>query len=582
MLKLVRNRATAFAVAMTLVLSACSSDEPSRSSGAFTDEDSIMRFVPADTPYLLATGSQLPDELLDEIEPEMEVMMGAYRELIRASVDDAISQSETPMSGEELEWIGAILNELTGLVSVEGMRDAGFERDSRMVFFGHGLLPVLRIEVSDAQKFEDMVARIEEAAGQSMNVGEIDGQSYRYAGGDGGNLVLGTFDDNAVFTFLPAMMGDDELRMLLGLTLPDQSIAETSTLSDIAETYGYTDHYIGMIDVMGVVSIFIDEPSGLNAPLLEAFEYDNSGLSNVCREEIRETAGIAPRIVFGYHTISTETLGGSMVIEMREDLAKGLAATAAPVPGLGTDFGGLVSMGMSGDYGATRDFIMDRIDAVEADPYECEFFADMQFGIEQMRAGLNQPLPPVVYSFRGFNVVVDEVEGLDQIARTGQEPSPDSIDGTILVAMEDAQAMVAMGAMFSPELAALDIEPNGEAVSLDLPQVDAMGVSLYAAMVDDAIAVSFGDDAEDRVTAVLDAEIIEPSPVFSMSFDAGAYYTLIADAMMLEPDDEMPVAAQEAVRDLMLALGDIYDRITFDVLFTENGIELDSTVTLAQ
>ncbi len=579
MLKLVRNRVAVSAAAMALVLAACSSSGPSQ-SGAFQDEDSIMRFVPADTPYLLATGRQLPDALLDEIEPEMEVMMGAYQVLIRAAMQDAIEETDAPMTEEQVEWLGAIVTELTSLISVEGLRNAGFERDSRMVFFGHGLLPVLRIEVSDAQKFEDMITRIEEAAGHEMLVGEIDGHSYRHAGGEGGSIVIGTFDNNAVFTFLPAMMGDDELRQLLGLTLPDQSIVATSTLGDIAETYGYTDHYIGLIDVMEVVSIFIDEPSGLNAPLLEAFEYDNSSLTDICREEIREMAGIAPRIVYGYDTIGLDRLSGSFVVEMRDDIATGLAATAAVVPGLGTDPGGLLSMGMSGDYGATMEFVEDRIDAVLADPYECELFAEMQEGFEEAKGSLNQPLPPVVYSFRGFNIVVDAIEGLDFTA--DEPPAPDTIDASILVAMQDAQAMVAMGAMFSPELASLNLEPNGEPIMLDLPQLQQFGIEAYAAMEDDGVAVSIGEAAESRVTEVLSAETVEPPPVLSVAMDAGVYYELIAQSIMEDQDVDLPLAAREAARDAMLAVGDIYDRMTFDVLFTENGVEFVTSVTIAQ
>lgn len=579
MLKLVRNRATVFAVAMTLCLSACSSDGPS-SSDALSDEDGILRFVPADTPYLLATGSPLPDDLLDEIEPEMELMMDAYQTIVRSTLQESIEDTGAPMSDEQIELLSAIVSELTSLMSTEGLRNAGFERDSRMAFFGHGLLPVLRIEVSDEQKFEDMIGRIEEAAGESMNVGEIDGESYRYAGGEGGNIVIGTIEGHAVFTFLPAVLGDDELRILLGLTLPEQSIAATSRLGDIAETYGYTDHYIGLIDVMQLASVFVDEPSGLNAPLLEAIEYDDSELTDVCRDEIREMAGVAPRIVFGYDTISLERISGSLVVEMREDIAAGLAATAAPVPGLGADFGGLISFGMSGDYGAVREFIEARIDAFEADPYECEIFADMQAGLEQMREGMNQPLPPVVYSFRGFNVVIDDVEGLD--IASGQPPSPDAVDASAMVAMRDAQAMLAMGAMFSPELASLQIEPNGEAVALDLPQIRDMGVTVYAAMSEDGIAISIGDDAEDRVTEVLNADVVEPTPVFGMAMDAGRYYELIAQSMMEDPNDELSVESREALRDVMLAVGDIYDRISFDLRFTENGIEVGTVVTIAQ
>lgn len=580
MLKLMKSRATVFAFVAAFALSACSSEDSSQN--AFADEDSIMRYVPADTPYLVATGRPMPDELLDEIEPEIEQMMGAYRFLIEAALNDAVRETEAPMTDEQVEVLSAILNEMTALVSVEGMRDAGFERDSRMAFFGHGLLPVLRVEVSDAQKFEDMITRIEEAAGEAMNVGEIDGNSYRYAGGEAGNLIVGTFDGNAVFTFHPAMLGDDELRQLVGLTLPEQSIVETTKLTDIAEKYGYTDHYVGLVDVMQLVSIFIDEPSGLNAPLMAAFEYDPSFLSDVCRAEIREVAGVMPRMVFGYDTIGVEKISGSAVIELREDIATGLSAIAAAVPGLGTDPGGLFSMGMSGDLGATREFIEARLNALEADPYECEFMADMQEAADQMRAALSTPLPPVAYSFRGFNMIVDDVEGLD--LASGQTPAPDSVDASFVVAMQDAQAMVAMGAMFSPELASLNLEADGTAVSLALPQLEQMGITAFAAMVDDGVAVAMGDNAEERVTERLNAASTEPPPVLSISMDAGKYYELIGQSMMLDQseNEEFPLAAREAVADMMMAVGDIYDRLLVDVRFTPNGVELVSTVTIAR
>lgn len=577
MLKSITSRAAIVAASATLFLTACSSSGPG--GDAFADEDSIMRFVPSDTPYLLATGSQLPDDLLDQLEPKIEDMMSAYRVLIRAGIEDAGADADTPMSDEQAEWLGAILDELTTLVTVEGLRDAGFERDSRMAFFGHGLLPVLRIELSDAQKFEDMIARIEDTAGESMMVGEVDGQSYRYAGSEAGKFVIGTFDDNAVVTFLPAMMGDDELRLLVGLTPPEESIAETAKLGDLMEKYGYTDHYIGLIDVVELASVFLDEPTGLNAPLLQVMDFDNSGLSDICREEIRDAAAVAPRMVFGYNEISRDQMNGSFVIELRSDIADGLTAIAAAVPGLGTDPGGLLSMGMSGDYGATREFIEARIDAIEADPYECEFFAEMQSGLEALKFGLNQPQLPIMYSFRGFNMVIDDVEGLDLTA--DEPPSPDSVHASLLVAMEDAQAMVAMGAMFSPELASLDLEPNGDPILLDLPQISSLGIEVYAAMEDDAIAISIGDDAESRVTEVLTADAADAPPVFSLAMDAGTYYELIAQSMMVEQDDDMPVAAREAVRDVMLAVGAIYDRMTVDVRFTENGVEVATGVTLA-
>ena len=59
-------------------------------------------------------------------------------------------------------------------------------------------------------------------------------------------------------------------------------------------------------------------------------------------------------------------------------------------------------------------------------------------------------------------LIIDNLEGLDVATQT----PPTSIDGTFLLAMDNAQALVAMGAMFSPEIAALNLQPDGNPVAL--------------------------------------------------------------------------------------------------------------------
>ncbi len=567
-----------------LVLAGC--DRDSGSGSAFADEDSILRYVPANTPYLLATGEQLPDEMLDDLEPKIDEMMDSYQVMFGAIFESAIADSGMHMSEDERQAFAGIFSEVMTLFSVEGMRDAGFERDSRMVFFGHGLLPVWRVEVSDEQKFEDTLAGFEEAAGTAMSVGEIDGQQYRYVGDDDASIIIAVMDGNAVFTALPGFFGDDELRQLLGLELPAQSIASTSTITDIVSTYGYTDHFVGFIDITRLVSTFAEGATGLDAGLLEAAEFDDSMLSAVCREEIMEMAAVMPRVVFGYDSVTRREMTGSMVIELRDDIANGLTEISSIVPGLGSDPGGFFSMGMSFDLAGLRSFYEARLDAVEANPYQCEFFEDMQAGLEQGRAALNQPLPPVAYSFRGFNAIIDNVEGLD--FESGAPP--ESVDASLLIAMDDAQAMVAMGAMFSPEIASLNLEANGEPIELNLPDLSVVSDNIYAAMITDALAVSIGEGAESRVTEVLNAEPTEPPPFVSITMDAGKYYELIAESMLhdmqsletVDGNSPMTPEAQEAVRDAMIAVGEIYDRFVVDVLFTQNGVEVRSKVTLAE
>lgn len=580
MLMTITPRRALIAVLSLLVLGACK--EGGSVDGGLTGDDSVLRFVPAETPYLFTTGRPLPDDVLDKLEPKLDDMLKAYQVVFREVFRSALAKNAEDMSTEEMQRLSAVVDELASLFSVQGLRDAGIERGSQAAVFSHGLLPVARLEVSDADLFDAAISRIEEAAGESMSVAELDGESYRYVGDDEGRLIIGVFDDSAVFTLVPAAMPEKTLKTVLGKTLPSRSIADTDTLADILETYDYSDYYIGFVDARRIASIIIDQPDDLDIAMFDEDDSDETEISPICKAEIMQIVDIAPRLVFGYNEIDADKMRGSMVVELRPDLAQELSGIAALVPGLGTDPGGLVSLGVSFNLLALREFYEARLDAMEADPYECEYFADLQAGVAKGREALNQPLPPVVYAFRGFNAVVDDIGDFDMASA---QP-PTDIDASILLALEDAQTMVAMGAMFSPELASLDLQPDGKPVMLDLPQMQALGQIVYAAMHENAVALSVGADAESRVSNVLNAASAQPPPMFSMTMDAGRYYALIAEAMMLENDEgegkdvDLSLASREALRDAMLAVGELYDRMAVDIRFTERGMEIESLVTL--
>jgi hypothetical protein len=238
-----------------------------------------------------------------------------------------------------------------------------------------------------------------------------------------------------------------------------------------------------------------------------------------------------------------------------------------------------MSFGMSIDVMAMRNFYEAQLDALEADPFLCEEFADIQAGVADGRMALQQPVPPMVYDFRGFVAVIKDIEGLDMANRT----PPTSVDGKFLLAMDNVPALISLGAMLSPELAGLDLQPDGEPLQLDMPQAQALGGDVYVAMTDDALALSVGDGAETELAQMLNAAATNNGTFLSFSMDAARYYTFIGEAMALsEPDDEdaMSPEFQAAMQDMMLAIADIYDRMIVDVRFTGKGIVIDSSVTL--
>jgi len=573
MFKSISTKVLAVFAISALMLAGCGKDEET------VADDTLLKYVPADTAYVFASLEPLPDDVMDEIEPMLDRVLISYRAVLQEVVAAKKGElTEEQQNSEEAQRAKALVDELSTLLSVQGMRDAGIARDSLMAFYGNGLLPVMRIGLSDGALFEAAIARFEERAGTDLAVAEAAGQSYRYFEAEEIRVIIAVVDDQAVFALVPAEFDDAQTSRALGLTLPDSSIAESTVLQDIIAKYDYTNHVVGFVDVAAIVERFVGQPTGLDVDLMALLEHDNIELSDVCKTEIRDAAAVAPRMVIGYTGISAKRFDSSLVFELRDDIASGLQALPAVVPGLGGDRGGLMSFGMSVDLKAARSFMETRLDAMEADPFECEHFADVQGGVAQARESLNQPLPPMVYDFKGFVAVIDEIEGLDVATQT----PPTSVDGSFLLAMDNVQELVTMGARFSPELEALNLQSGGDPVPLDLPQLQAMGMSAFVALTDGALAVSMGEESESEVQDLLVAEGSTPPPFMSFSIDAARYYSFMGEAIAAgELGEDAPTPEMKAaLNDLMQSVADFYDRMSGDILFTENGVEMHMTETL--
>ncbi len=571
------RRSLVAAVSFVVLLVACGDSDEAGSSGSVS-ADSILVYVPADTPYVFATTGDAPDDVIDKLSPQIDATLSAYHQIIRAVAENAYAEARE--NDEDSDWFKQALpfiDELESLMSIEGFADAGIDRDSQFAFYGAGLLPVMRISLSDSQLMETAIKRLEEKAEQDMQTSTIDGNSYRYAGNDEGRVVLAIVDDHLIMTMVPSSLPEDLLKQVLGLTMPVDSMATSGTLAAIRSEYGYDDYMVGAIDVERIVATFIDPQTGVNAELLKLMDYGETSLDDVCKAEIRTMSGILPRAVMGYSELSVDRISSNAVMELRDDIATAVSALTAPVAGLGQSQGGLFSFGMSMDLLALREFYSDRLDALQESPLNCEIFADLQAGVESGREVLNQPIPPIVYGFKGFLAAVDSVDGMDLSA---QQP-PTSIDMRMLVAIENAEGLLAMGAMFSPELASLNLESDGEPVRVNLPMADALAQVIYLAMTDKALAISVGEGMQDGLGDMLEANVADQPPFFHAEMDAAAYYEFVGNSMASDigelgdmPEVRDAVAAMNAASQLLM------DRVSVAINFTDDGIEVVSDMTL--
>lgn len=542
----------------------------------------LLQYIPADTPYVMAFTKPLPDDVMDKLEPSIDKTLSAYKRIMQYKLSEYLVELSAKEGGaEEAEQVQALMDEVLGLMSVKGLREAGMGRNALMAIYGDGLLPVFRIALSNRAQFDAAITRLESKATEKLATATLQGQMYRYIDFEEMRFIIATLKNDAVITLVPAALGEERLAKTLGLTKPRKSLAKSKDLRNISKQYGYTDHFVSFIDVERIAASFIGDPSGLNTEFLEMIEHDPASYSEQCKSEFAGLAGIAPRVVMGYTAVNSNYFESGMVVELRDDIAAGLATLPAAVPGLGPDLGGLLSFGFSLDPLALRSFYEGRLDAMEAEPFECEVLGELQASTVKGREALAQPLPPVVYSFRGFLANITNIEGMDVATQT----PPESIDASLLFAIENAQDLVTMAAMMSPEVAALNLTPDGKAKLLNLPQLAEIAEQAFAALSKNALSVSLGAGAEAEAESMLSADVVDASPFMSMSFDAKRYYEFIGQTMMEEDEsddgEQMPLAMRTALRDAMVSSGDMYERMAVNVLLTKRGIELDSRMTLA-
>ena len=142
-----------------------------------------------------------------------------------------------------------------------------------------------------------------------------------------------------------------------------------------------------------------------------------------------------------------------------------------------------------------------------------------------------------------------------------------------------------MAAMMSPEVAALNLLPDGKARQLNLPQLAQLAQEAFAALSGSALAVAVGTGAERAVEAMLTAEPAASRPFASFAMDARRYYDLMGNAVMQSPPGEneepLPQELRAAVRDIMLSSSELYERMAINVHFTTRGIEISSRMSLA-
>ena len=88
--------------------------------------------------------------------------------------------SESHLDEETAKRLSSFIQQIAGMITEDGIPEAGIDRDSTGAVYGVGLLPVLRITLSDGSLFESTMTRMESEAGERMSVLASSGQGFAH------------------------------------------------------------------------------------------------------------------------------------------------------------------------------------------------------------------------------------------------------------------------------------------------------------------------------------------------------------------------------------------------------------------
>ncbi|MBS0590601.1 MAG: hypothetical protein JSR65_08170 [Proteobacteria bacterium] len=535
--------------------------------------DPPLAYAPADTPYAFANLSPPSPAMIDWYSHQMQAIwppaIGVYEGLI----DNAAS-----LDARDQKLIRALLDELRDHGSYEKLRELGYKPDAHFAIYGVGLVPVLRMELSDPAAFKATIARIESKAGEKIATGKTGDQDYWQFSGKSVTIAVAVQGAQLVATLWAADTSDAARQLLLGLKKPDKNLLDAGTLQAIAKKYNYSPYGDGYVDFAALAKRLSSAATGADLEIAKAMQLPTGpAIDNpVCVAETQALAQKFPRLVIGGESMTPPHFKVAAQLEIEPTLAQALMAAFTAAPGTGAPAEGLIDISVATPLLKLKSFWLKQADAVAAKPFACPELAGLNDAFAKARERLGATIPPPFSDLTGMRVTIDK---LDPRKDT---PIPD-IAARALIGSNNPLAMIGMAQMAVPQLKDWQIKADGKPVALPdgLVPASVKLPPISIAMTDKAIGLAAGESEEAALTAYFTATP-GATPVFLRMHFSGAVYGLLgkyANAMQsrMSADKKDQLAQQTQLFSLyekMIRSGEF----TFE--FNPNGFGLRETVEL--
>ena len=258
-------------------------------------------------------------------------------------------------------------------------------------------------------------------------------------------------------------------------------------------------------------------------------------------------------------------------LEIENSLALNLVSLVSDTP-TAVDGDHLLSGSLAIQVGKLRSFVLDKVNAIVATPYECEMLQKLNEQATQLVTQLNIPMPPMVNNLMGARIMVDDYNPAEDF-KAGS--------GLLAVHVDKPEMFVGMASMLLPGFDELDLANQSEPVRIPAALLHMEDLEVFALMGDSAIGASIGEQQSQGLEAFMDARPQDSGTFFSVSYDLARQAEIQAEiekkwgrdsAADHSSADELTDAFKESYVDML-------GRSRVDVRFTGNGLVIDSSIS---
>jgi hypothetical protein len=463
------------------------------------DKDAPLAFVPADTPYVIANLDVLDDDTRKAMLEQANSQLPSEVAQINAAADQLAKKD-----ADGARLLHALAAEFNGKTVEAFAQNAGLDMKGYSAFYGMGLSPVVRFQLSDPTAFEGFIGRLETAYGKKLDIAKIGDQSYRkyVSAASGTQVILATVGKQAVASLLPADAPESLLRQTLGLDRPEKNLQDDGRLATLAKAKGYQKWVVGDVELNRIIPLAL---SG-NDPLLSALhkahaqaESAKTGepvanqlqTSPACATEAARIAARVPSMSFGYTKLDAKHQDIRFDVALADDIAKAFSGLKVELPGLGSTNSSPFDLSIALPVAQLRTFWSAQADAVATKPFTCPELTDLNDGFAKLGPATQKAAIPPFGDLLGVRIA------LDTLASAPGSTLP-TFSGRLVLATNNPTGLLAMGQMMVPALAQLKISNDGKPLALPQDMTAMLGQPAWVAMGAKSLAlgVGAGEDAK--------------------------------------------------------------------------------------